>query len=200
MQDTNHQATAANIAARRPDEDGSAGWQAYMERQFTHLHKEILAMTDALAQIAQEETDLVTAVEDVVALFESDAAKIAQLEQTIANGGTVSQAEVQQLSEGFTDSIGKLKALLPTPAPTGEGEAPATDQPKPTKTVYEFNGQGTPDASVWPPSGFETVPGEGETAKPLYYFSGDTSPTDTNGQGQAGWTVYTGAIQPVPAT
>lgn len=151
-------------------------------------------MEGALTQIAAEETELVTVVGEIVTLFEAEQTKLGELETKIANGQTVDPAEVEAVKLNLGDSIAKLKALLPTPAPSGGGTPTA-----PTKSVYVFTGEGTPDPSVWSPSGFETVPAAGETAKPLFYFSGDTTPTDTNGNGQPGWTQYTGAVQPIPA-
>ena len=69
-------------------------------------------------------------------------------------------------------------------------EPPA--QETPSKSVYLFVAAEGAPGPEWSASGFQTVPAEGEEAKPLFYFSGDSAAGETNGAGQEGWQLYTG--------
>ena len=71
----------------------------------------------------------------------------------------------------------------------------------PTQSTYLYTGEGTPDTTGWPVSGFGTVPTQpGEASKPLYYSTLDTpnaDPFTTAGAGAPGWELYTGPAQPI---
>jgi hypothetical protein len=71
----------------------------------------------------------------------------------------------------------------------------------PTQSTYLYTGEGTPDTTGWPVSGFGTVPTQtGEAPKPLYYSALDTpnaDPFTTAGAGAPGWELYTGPAQPI---
>ena len=85
-------------------------------------------------------------------------------------------------------------ATPPTPDPTTEPAAAA----EPTKAVYTFSGDPSQiDPGAWPASGFETAEA---TPRLLYYFSGDTQPGQSNGNGLTGgaWQLYTAPVQAVP--
>lgn len=179
-------------AARRHEKEE---WADYMQRQFSTLHRRLDEMTDALSGIAEDEAKIAEAVPALAAVLKSQSTKLGELEAKIAQGETVDPAEVASIKSGLDQQVSALEALVPA-APEG-GDTPAA---APKQTVYTTTPGATPDPSVWPPSGFETVPAEGQTALPLYYFSGDTTPTETNGNGQPEWTQYTGAVQAVPAS
>lgn len=88
----------------------------------------------------------------------------------------------------------------PTPAPTPEPQPTPTPEPTPsaatpTQPVYTYSGGDTPDASVWPPSGFET---DEQPPRPLYYYGGDApnsgqqGAASGDGAADGAWSVWTG--------
>jgi hypothetical protein len=125
--------------------------------------------------------------------------QVTQVGADLAAAKTTLQQEIDALAAANPGiNLSGLQAAV-TPLDTA-AKALAELKPEPTaptKAVYTHVGEAAINSS-WTPSGFETVPAEGATPEPLYYFSGDSEPGETNGAG-AEWTVYTGATQPVPA-
>jgi hypothetical protein len=168
------------------------------------------ALTSALAKIA----DLGSAG--------VDPAQVQALSDDIAAAKQVAQAELAKVQSAAApsptqpatgtggptaDPAGGTATPDPsagtTPASGGSadpsGTAPATPA-APTRTVYlTTEDPNTIDVSAWPPSGLETAPTDGSAPELLYNYVGDVNPGDQNGAQVAGWTVYVGPTQAVPA-
>lgn len=139
--------------------------------------------------IQQVSTDLSTSTQTIQAEIDKLAAANPTVDVTALKAAADALDPAVKTLDQAAVAVGSL-APTPAPAPT-----PTPTPAGPTKSVYTFSGDPTTiDATVWSASGFETT----ETPpRLLYYFSGDTAPGDTNGNGQDGgaWVVYTGPTQ-----
>lgn len=110
----------------------------------------------------------------------------------VTDGGTA--APDPAAPPAGSDPAGEPAPAAPSdPSGSGPIERPAASQ-----SVYTFDGDAsTVDSTVWPSTGLETTD---DPPKLLFYYSGDTSPGDTNGDGVASaWHLYTGSVQAVEA-
>jgi hypothetical protein len=116
------------------------------------------------------------------------------------------KAEVGRLESSGVDttSLNATIATLDAAVKTGTSEAQAADpgaqatqEAKPTKTVYTFTAsEGVTADSRFAPSGFR----EKGTFTALFYFEGDTDATSQNGASVPGYAVFSGEVEAVPAS
>lgn len=153
--------------------------------------------------------ELTEAVTTLTTTFNTFAADV---NQTIADliakenqGGTITAADLGPIR----DSVSALTDAVTTADAIVKGEDPG--KPAPDKPVYVHDVEGTTEG--WTASGFEVpavpaVPADPTTgaaevpevpAVPLWYFDADAVGGEPTGAQEGVWTVWTGAVQPVPA-
>jgi len=146
---------------------------------------------------------------------------------TTTVAGTTTTVAASSTTEGVTTTDGTATTEAPTAGPalliasTDLGDI-LTSSEGATLYLFEPDAQGTPTcndscAGTWPPLTDELAAGEGIDAAlmgtveradgstqvtyngwPLYAYSGDTAPGDTNGQGASGvWFVVDASGEPV---
>lgn len=90
-------------------------------------------------------------------------------------------------------------APAPDPVPTPDPNPQPTPDPQPLmapQPVYTYSGTDPVDESVWPPA---TDPANGDqlltdSGQPLYFFSQDSQGGAPTGDGQGGFSVYSGTL------
>lgn len=162
------------------------------ERNNTMTDQSVEALQDAVSALSTAfttfATDVNTTIDDLKAKEEG--------------GGTITAAELAPITAGLKT----LQQSVEAADATVKGEDPGKVTPpappaEPTQSVYLFKEEasGATPGEEWHPSGFET---NEATPRKLYYYAGDTagaSPFTTAGADIAGWELYTGAVQAVPA-
>lgn len=178
-----------NIAGIEQDEEVLAQVVPFLIGEVNTLQAEKQAEEAALqtkvSELQTKETEVV-----------NDEAALAQVKSELATAqGELTQVEavVKKLEPVVAEGE---KVLPPAPAPD-----PTPTATSPTQPVYAFNpNESTPDGR-FKASGFQTKPGEGGTAQPLFYFSEDP-PNQTltaNGGTVAGYAQFTGEVEAAPA-
>lgn len=167
------------------------------ERELLHLIVERLedgmagiddlrgAVTDLSAKVSGESAEL----GQVVTGLQNATAQIAALQAQLAGGSTVTEADL----EALTQSIAQVAqgAADATSAAVAGTQPPAPAQ----RSVYTTDGDPSAvDATSWPGTGLQTTE---SPPRPVFFYAGDTSPGDKNGDGVGGvWHLYTGQTAP----
>lgn len=194
------------------DDDDAVRWNQLrnilevVESEITTIYERIGQMAEA----TQADIDaLTTQVNQVASDLQGAQSNLQnEIDQLAASGVDVSglQAALAPL-DAQVSALNSIQPSGPTPAPTPPAPTPTpTPEPTPaptppaptgpTQSVYTFTGDPTTiDATQWTPSGFQTAT---TPPSPLYYYSGDANPGDTNGNGQdnGAWQVYAGDVAP----
>jgi hypothetical protein len=149
------------------------------------------ALTDLTAEVSllKEKVEAGTPVTDTAELKELETRLVA-LHTTITGQTADEVAETTGLTAA---DPGTQTPVDPTP-PANEPEDPTKEQ---ARAVYTHDTTvETVDAAQWPTP---VPPTQTEAGVPVYYFAGDVNPGDELGTAIAGWTLYTGVQEPVPA-
>lgn len=177
-------------------------------------HNELDAVVQQLGQVEGALSSLQTQVAQGGGVSQADIDAVASQVSGVASAAR-SAVESAKSSAAVAGSGGTTPAPTggtpaPTPAPTAPAPTGGTPAPAPTpasptspapsapaaeQSVYVFDGDpSTVDTTVWPSSGLET---QEATPRPLFHYSSDVNPGETNGDGVGGvWHVYTGPTQP----
>lgn len=189
---------------------------AALHRKADHMSDVGDKLAAAVAQLEQKEEGLETAVSGLVSSA-GEAVKAftdleAHVEQLVGEGVLTSEqaAALEQRANAVgtklgavTDSIGTASSSLSAGAaagetaagePTGDGGGQAAELP-----LYNFTGSpDNIDATQWTKAALQGVGGV-----TLYTFNGDVAGGVASGPvvtgGGEGWTVWTGATEPIPA-
>lgn len=188
-------------------------WLAKIGRSINELHHRVAALhrkvdhmspvdlgplEEAVANLQTNDATLTSAVQGASDELGVLAAHATALEEQIAKDETVDPAKVAAIltSVGTVGShLTALSTQISTATTAAEG-SPAGEGTKPAAALPLYNFTGDPatiDASVW-----SKAPVQGTGGVALYTFAHDTAGQPPTGEGN-GWTVWTGATEPVPA-